>query len=62
MVIELSKSEGITVVAEGVENFLESEKLLSLGVDQIQGFLYGKPMPPSEFLVRYGLELIEDNL
>ena len=61
MVVGLSKTEGLTVVAEGVENVLESEKLHSLGVDQVQGFLYGNPMPVSEFLECYGLELIEDD-
>ena len=61
MVVGLSKTEGLTVVAEGVESALESEKLLSLGVDQVQGFLYGKPMTVSEFLECYGLELIEDD-
>ena len=62
MVVGLSKAEGLTVVAEGVESSLESDKLLELGVDQVQGFLYGKPMSPSEFLECYGLKLIEDDL
>ena len=62
MVVGLSKEEGITVVAEGVENAMEADTLLKLGVDQVQGYLFGKPMPPSEFLQFYGLELIDYDL
>jgi EAL domain-containing protein (putative c-di-GMP-specific phosphodiesterase class I) len=62
MVVGLSKEEGLTVVAEGVENAMEADTLLKLGVDQVQGYLFGKPMPPSEFLQFYGLELIDDDL
>lgn len=62
MVVYLSKAEGLTVVAEGVENASEADRLLKLGVDQVQGFLFGKPMPANEFLQYYGLELIEDDV
>jgi EAL domain-containing protein (putative c-di-GMP-specific phosphodiesterase class I) len=62
MVVGLSKEEGLTVVAEGVESAMEADTLLKLGVDQVQGYLFGKPMPPSEFLQFYGLELIDYDL
>jgi EAL domain-containing protein (putative c-di-GMP-specific phosphodiesterase class I) len=62
MVVGLSKEEGLTVVAEGVESAMEADTLLKLGVDQVQGYLFGKPMPSSEFLQFYGLELIDDDL
>jgi EAL domain-containing protein (putative c-di-GMP-specific phosphodiesterase class I) len=62
MVVYLSKAEGLTVVAEGVENASEADRLLKLGVDQVQGFLFGKPMPATEFLQYYGLELVEDDV
>ncbi len=60
MVVGLSKTEGLNVVAEGVESPMEAKVLLALGVNQIQGYLFGKPMSPSEFLNFYGLELLED--
>ena len=62
MVVDLSKAEGLTVVAEGVESASEADRLFKLGVDQVQGFLFGKPMPANEFLQYYGLELIEDDV
>ena len=61
MVVSLSHAEGLKVVAEGVEIQQESDTLLQLGVDQVQGYLYGKPMPPKEFLQCYGLELLEES-
>ena len=48
-VITMSKALGITVIAEGVEKKEQRDKLKDLGCDQIQGFLYGKPVPASEF-------------
>lgn len=52
-VITMSKALGITVIAEGVEKKEQRDKLKDLGCDQIQGFLYGKPVPASEFERKY---------
>ncbi|NML32843.1 cyclic di-GMP phosphodiesterase [Paraburkholderia antibiotica] len=37
------------VVAEGIETEAEEAFMKGLGVDYVQGFLYGKPMPAAEF-------------
>ena len=44
-IVQLAKSMRLTTVAEGVETRQQCEKVLSLGVDYIQGYLYSKPVP-----------------
>jgi diguanylate cyclase (GGDEF)-like protein len=39
---------GYTVVAEGIENENELNKLRALGCDEIQGYYFGRPMPEEE--------------
>jgi EAL domain-containing protein (putative c-di-GMP-specific phosphodiesterase class I) len=36
---------GVVVVAEGVETVRERDRLLELGVEHGQGYLFGKPQP-----------------
>jgi EAL domain-containing protein (putative c-di-GMP-specific phosphodiesterase class I) len=43
MIVQLSKSLNLEVIAEGVENQLQAEKLTSFGCHQAQGFFYAKP-------------------
>jgi diguanylate cyclase (GGDEF)-like protein len=45
----LGKSLGLTVVAEGVESEAGAQILQAHGVDYLQGFLFGKPMPAEDF-------------
>ncbi|GAE34970.1 putative bifunctional diguanylate cyclase/phosphodiesterase [Halalkalibacter akibai] len=47
--IELSHGLGIEVVAEGVETKEQLELLRTKGCDQIQGFLFSRPVPENEF-------------
>ena len=44
-VVELCESLGLTTVAEGVEQASQAYALESLGVSQVQGYFYGRPMP-----------------
>lgn len=44
-VIRLAHALGLKVVAEGVETEQQYELLRSLGCDELQGFLFAKPMP-----------------
>ena len=46
-VIRMAHSMGIKVVAEGVEIQEQADFLLGLGCDFLQGYLYGRPAPPS---------------
>src|SRR3954452_966685 len=44
-IVELAESLGLTTVAEGVEHAAQAYALDSLGVAQVQGYFYGRPMP-----------------
>lgn len=39
----------ITVIAEGVETLRQADYLTSIGCDIVQGYLYSRPLPVSEF-------------
>lgn len=43
--VELGRKLGLRLVAEGVETQAVCDLIKQLGIDQIQGFLFGKPMP-----------------
>jgi EAL domain-containing protein (putative c-di-GMP-specific phosphodiesterase class I) len=49
-VIRLSHALGLKVVAEGVETSAQREILLELECDEMQGYLFAKPMPASTLL------------
>jgi EAL domain-containing protein (putative c-di-GMP-specific phosphodiesterase class I) len=48
--IRTLKKLGRKIVVEGIENREQSEAMERLGVDYIQGYYYGKPMPEAECL------------
>ena len=43
--IDLAHRRGLRVVAEGVETIEQADALARLGCDQLQGFLYSRPVP-----------------
>jgi diguanylate cyclase (GGDEF)-like protein len=47
--IQLSQSLRLKVVAEGVETEQQARLLLSHGCDELQGYLFGRPMPTAQF-------------
>ena len=49
-IIILAHTLGLSVIAEGVETEDQLEFLRRYGCDEIQGYLYGKPMDSSSFL------------
>lgn len=56
--IGMAKKLGITTVAEGVETQPQAEFLKGLGCDQVQGYVYSKPVTILEFeKLAYGLEV-----
>jgi GAF domain-containing protein len=50
-VINLGRELGLTVVAEGVETEAERDRLVELGCDLAQGFLFGRPVPAADLLL-----------
>jgi EAL domain-containing protein (putative c-di-GMP-specific phosphodiesterase class I) len=51
-VVAVSHELGFTVVAEGVETEEQAGRLLDLGCDHGQGYLFGRPLPIGEGLWR----------
>lgn len=49
LIVELSDTIDTDIIVEGVENEAQLNILKKLGVDYIQGFYYGKPVPAYEF-------------
>ena len=47
-IIGMGKALGLTIVAEGVETAEQDEFLREHACDEIQGFLFSKPVPPGE--------------
>jgi len=54
-VINLGHTIGLTVVAEGVETHAIAQDLRDSGCDELQGYLFGRPMPAAEL----GLQLLQ---
>jgi len=49
-IIELSAKLDLDIVAEGVETEEQSDYLTAHGVNFLQGYLFGRPMPAAEFV------------
>ncbi|WP_158220812.1 bifunctional diguanylate cyclase/phosphodiesterase [Kineosporia sp. R_H_3] len=45
--LELGRGLGMRTVAEGVEDEVIAERLRELGVDELQGYHFARPMPPA---------------
>lgn len=53
-IVEMARSLGLQVIAEGVETLAQYELLCQLEVDLMQGYLFAKPMPADDLLVWLG--------
>jgi diguanylate cyclase (GGDEF)-like protein len=48
MIVQLGKTLGLNVIAEGVEEEVQGVLLKQMGCNEVQGFFYAKPMPREE--------------
>ena len=53
--IALAHGLNLSVVAEGVETEDQLDRLTDLECDQVQGYLFSKPVPPEEFRPLLGM-------
>jgi len=53
-IVTMAHSLNMTVVAEGVETQAQLDMVREIGCDVAQGYLLGHPLPPNEFLERFG--------
>src|SRR4029079_18600058 len=51
--INLVKRLGLSVIAEGIEDFATAELLKSMGCEEGQGYYFGPPVPAAEFEQRF---------
>ena len=56
-VINMGRQLGLRITAEGVENQLQLTYLQELKCDDIQGFLFARPMPSAQFETSLGLNI-----
>jgi diguanylate cyclase len=49
-IVALGQTLDLRIVAEGVETADQQELLTDMGCHSLQGFLFGRPMPPAQFL------------
>lgn len=49
-IIRMADTLGLSIIAEGVENEAQTDRLSKLGCNHIQGFLYGHPMPAANII------------
>ncbi|WP_326533172.1 GGDEF/EAL domain-containing response regulator [Pseudorhodoferax sp.] len=50
MIVPLGRRLGMQVLAEGVETVGQAQALQQLGCDEVQGYLYARPMPLDSFM------------
>jgi EAL domain-containing protein (putative c-di-GMP-specific phosphodiesterase class I) len=48
MIVSLARTLDLYVVAEGVETATQLEQLEQLGCELVQGYYFGRPLPPAE--------------
>ena len=48
-IVTMGHNLGLTIVAEGVEQREQFEALRALGCDEIQGYLFSRPLPAEAF-------------
>ncbi len=55
-IVEIARSLGLEVIAEGVENREQRDQLKLMGADFLQGFHLSRPMPSADLIARFTRE------
>jgi sensor c-di-GMP phosphodiesterase-like protein len=50
--VQLAGALNTTIVAEGIETFDQAQRLTEVGVHELQGYFFSKPMEPEAFIQR----------
>ncbi|MCY1548186.1 putative signaling protein [compost metagenome] len=53
-IVAMAHSLNLTVIAEGVESHPQLAFLREHQCDEVQGYLFGKPMPANQFAAQFG--------
>ncbi len=61
MIIQLGKTLGLNVIAEGVEDEIQGLLLKEMGCHEVQGFFYARPMPRDELHKWLAARKLTDN-
>lgn len=65
MIVQLGRTLGLNVIAEGVEEEVQGVLLREMGCNEVQGFFYARPMPRAELhqwlLERKNLKIVGGN-
>ena len=55
-ILYLGQRLGLSIIAEGVETEEQAARLRRKCCEEVQGYLFGRPMPAAEFAARFGLD------
>ena len=61
LIVDLSKTIGTQIVVEGIEDIEQYNLLKEIGVNYIQGYYFGKPVPANQFEFEYLGKVLNDN-
>jgi len=62
-VVMMSQAFGFRTIAEGVETEAQRDRLIALGCDEAQGYLFGKPEPIHSFVPHFaGTDISVDDM
>ncbi len=59
-ILYLARTLGFSAIAEGIETPEQADRLRSKDCEEVQGYLFGRPMPAADFATRFGLHPATD--